>query len=147
MDEQLTQLKAGLADLKDALSQAVTRIDAKLSALQNNNPDLSEEIQDVRDDIAVVQGLAADQTASTAQAPAADQTAQAPGAPTSAPTSGPDTTATAGVANTEPAATADGTTAAPATPAETTAPADQAPVPAAADQGQSAPAGDGTVTA
>jgi TolA-binding protein len=114
MDEQLTQLKAGLADLKDALSQAVTRIDAKLSALQNNNPDLSEEIQDVRDDIAVVQGLAADQT------------------PAAAPTA---TTATdaaaAGVANTEPAATADGTTAAPA----------------ATDQGQSAPAGDGTVTA
>jgi septal ring factor EnvC (AmiA/AmiB activator) len=66
MDEQLTQLKAGLADLKDALSQAVTRIDAKLSALQNNNPDLSEEIQDVRDDIAVVQGLAADQTPAAA---------------------------------------------------------------------------------
>jgi prefoldin subunit 5 len=60
MDQQIAELTQALADLKTALDDAVTRIDAKLNAVQTNHPDLSAEIQDVRDDIAAVQGLAAD---------------------------------------------------------------------------------------
>jgi prefoldin subunit 5 len=60
VDQQIADLTQALADLKTALGDAVTRIDAKLNDLQNNHPDLSAEIQEVRDDIVAVQGLAAD---------------------------------------------------------------------------------------
>jgi prefoldin subunit 5 len=60
VDQQIAELTQALADLKKALADAVTRIDAKLNDLQSNHPDLSAEIQEVRDDIVAVQGLAAE---------------------------------------------------------------------------------------
>ncbi len=79
MTNQVGDLDHALRDLKDALAAAVDRIDAKLAALADNNPDLTSEIDDIRADAALVAGLAAD----PAPAPGAtfDDTGTAPTQP------------------------------------------------------------------
>jgi hypothetical protein len=70
VNEQITQLDGALRDLKDALAQAVDRIDAKLAALGDAHPDLTTEIEDIRADTATIAGLAADPAPTPAPAPA-----------------------------------------------------------------------------
>jgi hypothetical protein len=69
MTSQVNDLDQALRDLKDALSAAVDRIDAKLADLQDANPDLTTEIEDIRADAAMVAGLAADPAPTPAPSP------------------------------------------------------------------------------
>jgi hypothetical protein len=81
MNRQVDDLDQALRDLKDALAQAVDRIDAKLAALGDAHPDLTTEIEDIRADTATIAGLAADPAPTPAPAPAPTDTGTPPAEP------------------------------------------------------------------
>lgn len=59
-----TDLDAALAEHKQALADAVTRITNKIDSLIAANPDLTDELNEIKDETNTIKGLAPDVSAS-----------------------------------------------------------------------------------
>lgn len=59
-NEQETALDDALAGLKTEIANAAQRVIDKIEAIQANNPDLSDELQDVLDDTVALQAIGSD---------------------------------------------------------------------------------------